>query len=151
MKIANIGREILRIFLTTWGISMKFSGKMCLVIIFKVTEKQGFTFSLEDTFLEKPQWGSNWHPPPPPSPSPILGLSSKYSQKLLDHTKKSARDALKVASKRAIQKTAEATGDLIGNEIVDKIKKASKTSPKSNSETNEEEILKERYISPELR
>ena len=39
-------------------------------------------------------------------------LSGKYSQKLLDHSKQSATDALKSASKRAIQKTAEATGDI---------------------------------------
>ena len=38
-------------------------------------------------------------------------ISSKYSQKLLDSTKKSATDAIKTASKRAIQKTAEATAD----------------------------------------
>ena len=31
-------------------------------------------------------------------------LSNKYSQKLLYHTKQSATDALKTASKRAIQK-----------------------------------------------
>ena len=36
---------------------MKFSGKMRLTIIFKVTKKQGFILSLEDTFLEKPQGG----------------------------------------------------------------------------------------------
>ena len=34
---------------------MKFSGKMCLMIILKVTEDQGFTLSLEDTFFENPQ------------------------------------------------------------------------------------------------
>ena len=34
---------------------MKFSGKMWLVIILKVTQNQGFTLSLGDTFLEKPQ------------------------------------------------------------------------------------------------
>ena len=47
----------------------------------------------------------------------IMGksLSYKYSQKLLDSTKKSTTGAIKTASKRAIQKTAEATGDLIGN------------------------------------
>ena len=38
-------------------------------------------------------------------------IISKYSQKLLDSTKKSVTDAIKTASKRAIQKTAEATGD----------------------------------------
>ena len=32
-------------------------------------------------------------------------------QKLLDHAKKSARDALKTSLKRVIQKIAEATGD----------------------------------------
>ena len=37
---------------------MKFSGKMCLKIILKFTEEQGFTLSLEDTFFEKPQGGS---------------------------------------------------------------------------------------------
>ena len=55
MKIANIDREILHNFWTTWGILMKISGKMCLMIILKVTKNQGFTLSLEDTFFEKPQ------------------------------------------------------------------------------------------------
>ena len=77
-------------------------------------------------------------------------LSSKYSQKLLDHAKQSATDALKTASKRAIQKTAEATGDLIGKNTADRITKVSKTSP-NNSETNDEDILRERFTSPELR
>ena len=35
---------------------MKFSGKMYFKIILKVPKKQGFALSLEDTFLEKPQW-----------------------------------------------------------------------------------------------
>ena len=35
--------------------SMKFLEKMCLNIILKVTKKQVFTLSLEDTFLEKRQ------------------------------------------------------------------------------------------------
>ena len=42
-------------------------------------------------------------------------------------------------------------GDLIGNKIVDKVTRTSKTSPKNNLETNEEEKIKEKYISPELR
>ena len=71
-------------------------------------------------------------------------MSNKYSQKLVDTTKKSATDAIKTSSKRAIQKTAEATGDLIGNKIADKITSASK---KSQNEVNNE-IPKERYISP---
>ena len=78
-------------------------------------------------------------------------LNSKYSQKLLDHAKQSARDAFKASSKRFIQKSAEATGNLIGNKIADKIITVSKMSPKNNSEKNEEEILREKYISPELR
>ena len=32
---------------------MKFSGKMCLMIILKVTKKQDFTRALEKTVLEK--------------------------------------------------------------------------------------------------
>ena len=83
-------------------------------------------------------------------------LSSKCSQKRLDHAKQSATDTLKTASKRAIgkkKKTAEATTCLTGNKIADRISKISKNSPKNNSETNEEEeeIVRERYISPEQR
>ena len=54
-------------------------------------------------------------------------LSGKYSlgmlairQKLIDHTKQSATDALKTSSKRVIQKTEEATVILIGNKIANK-------------------------------
>ena len=68
---------------------------------------------------------------------------------LLILLKKSATDAFKIASKRAIQKTAEAT-DLTGNKIVDKITSYSKKSanePHSNDVSNE--IPKERYISPQ--
>ena len=39
-KIVNNEEENLHIFWTSWGISMKFSGKMWLVIILKVTKKQ---------------------------------------------------------------------------------------------------------------
>ena len=84
-------------------------------------------------------------------------ISSKYSQKLVDIAKKSATDATKNTSKRAIQKTAEATGDLIGNKIADKITSISKKSAKglhskelSSNEANNE-ISKERYISPKKR
>ena len=55
-----------------------------------------------------------------------INMSNKYSQELLDSTKKSGADTIKSASKRAIKKSAEATGDLIGNKITDKIAKASK-------------------------
>ena len=62
MKIANIDKEILHIFWTSWVISMKFSGKMWPMIILKVTKKtQVFTLCLEDTIFEKPQgvWESS--------------------------------------------------------------------------------------------
>ena len=51
-------------------------------------------------------------------------LSSKYGQKLLDTTKMSATDALKIASKSVIQKIAEATGRLVGNKTTEKIANA---------------------------
>ena len=40
-----------------------------------------------------------------------------YSQKLLDHAKQSATDALKTASKKAIQTTAEANEEEVLGEI----------------------------------
>ena len=79
-------------------------------------------------------------------------LSREYSQKLLDHAKKSATDALKLLQKGQF----EATGNLISNKIADNVTKTLRTSPKNISETvkNEakdkgfdKEISKERYIS----
>ena len=78
-------------------------------------------------------------------------LSSKYSQKRIDHAKQSATDVFETASKRVIQKTTEATDNLIRNKIADKITRVSKTFPKNNLEANEEDILREKYILPELR
>ena len=86
-------------------------------------------------------------------------LSNKYSQKLIDTAKKSATDALKTASKRAIQKTAEETDDLIGNKIADtrtgraspKDVGVSKKSNKNLSTFDEDTQLstnKKGYISP---
>ena len=46
---------------------MKFSGKMCLKIMLKVTKNQGFSFSLEDALFQKPQGGGQTDPPSPPS------------------------------------------------------------------------------------
>ena len=48
-------------------------------------------------------------------------LSDKYGQKLLDHAKKSAADALKTSPKRVIQKTVETTLDWIGIKIAHRI------------------------------
>ena len=60
----------------------------------------------------------------------VINISNKYGQKLADTAKKSAIDAIKTASKKAIQKPEEATRDLIGNKIADKITIASKKSLK---------------------
>ena len=56
----------------------------------------------------------------------LKNLINKYDQKLADSAKKSAADAFKIASQRAIQKTAEATGDLVANKIADKFTSYSK-------------------------
>ena len=81
-------------------------------------------------------------------------IRNKFGKKLVDTVKKSATDAIKTASKRAIQKTAEATGDLIGNKIADKITSVSKKSTKKLPTIDEDVELtthKKRYISPEER
>ena len=54
-------------------------------------------------------------------------VSNKYGQKLVNTAKKSATDAFKVASKKAIQKTDEANGDLVGNTIANKILQVSQS------------------------
>ena len=66
---------------------------------------------------------------------------------------KSATDAIKTASKRAIKKTAEATGDLVGKNIADKITGVSKKSTKKLLTIDEDIELTthKRYISPEER
>ena len=68
--------------------------------------------------------------------------------------KKSANEAIKIASKRAVQKIAEATGDLIGNKIADKITSISKKTVKElpvNNEDMEITTRKKTCISPEER
>ena len=74
-------------------------------------------------------------------------ISNKYSQKFVD-------SAIKSGAIQAIQKTAEATGSSIGNKIADKISSVSKK-PANGEElhSNEanNEISKERYISPKER
>ena len=78
-------------------------------------------------------------------------LSSKCSQKLLNHARQSATDTFKTASKKAIQKTEGITD----NKIVHKTTKVTRNSLQNNSETvtNEtentgldREIAKERNI-----
>ena len=81
-------------------------------------------------------------------------MSNKYGKKLVDTAKKSATDAIKTASKRAIQKTAEATADIAVNKVADKITSVSKKSTKKLPTIDKDEELtthKKRYISPEER
>ena len=81
-------------------------------------------------------------------------MSNKYGKKLVDPAEKSAADAIKNASKRAIQKTAEATDDLVGNKIADKITIVSKKSTKKLPTIDEDVELtthKKRYVSPKER
>ena len=78
-------------------------------------------------------------------------LSGKYSQKLLDHAKKSATNIPKAFSKIAILKTAKAIFDLIFNKIVDEISwNASQSNPEAALQIDEKsiEIPEEKYISP---
>ena len=74
-------------------------------------------------------------------------FSDKYSKSLIDKGIDVSTKFAKTAGKKILNKTAEATGDLIGNKIADKITSASK---KSYDEVNNE-ISKERYISPKER
>ena len=74
-------------------------------------------------------------------------FSDKYSKSLMDKGIGVSKKFAKTAGKKILKETAKATGDLIGNKIAGKITSASKT---SNDEVNNE-ILKERYISPKDR
>ena len=81
-------------------------------------------------------------------------LSNNYGQKIFDTSKKSANEALKIASKKAVQKTTEATGDLIGKKISDKITSIPNKTVKELPINNEDVGIttrKKRYISPEER
>ena len=70
--------------------------------------------------------------------------SNKYSEKIINTTKRSAMDAIKKASQRAIQKTAEATDDLVGNKILDKVTSTSKKSSKELPTIDEDAELSTR-------
>ena len=73
--------------------------------------------------------------------------SNKYRQKLFDTAKKSTRNAIKTASKRAIQKTAEATGDLIGNKITSVSKKTQNNKSEADSDNLKDIPRKKIHIS----
>ena len=62
--------------------------------------------------------------------------SGNYSQKLLDHVKESAADALKTASQKAIREILEATGDLIRYMIAEKTKILSRNSFEHETENS---------------
>ena len=74
-------------------------------------------------------------------------FSDKYSKSLMDKGIDVSKKFAKTAGKNILKKTAKANGDLMGNKIADKITSASK---KSHDEVNNE-IPKERYISPKER
>ena len=61
-------------------------------------------------------------------------LRGKYSQRLIDHTKQSAINALKTHSKSS-SRTEEATGDLVGKKNADKTTKISMASPQNSLQT----------------
>ena len=70
------------------------------------------------------------------SKSVAKNVSNKYSQKLRDHTKQSATDTFKTASKRAIQNRVEATSDLIGSKIADVVAKSYAVAKSYNDNSN---------------
>ena len=71
----------------------------------------------------------------------------KYSKSLMDKGIDVSKKLAKTAGKKILKETTKGRGDLIGNKVADKITSASK---KSHDEVNNE-ILKERYISPKDR
>ena len=75
-------------------------------------------------------------------------FSDKYSKSLMDKGIDVGKKFTKTAGKKILKETAKATGGLIDNKIADKITSASKT---SQSDEVNNEIPKERYISPNKR
>ena len=55
MKIVNADEENLNMFPTPWGISIKFSEKMCLMMVLKVAKIKRFAPLLENAVLEQQQ------------------------------------------------------------------------------------------------
>ena len=75
MKIANIDKEFLHILWTTWGNSVKYSGKICFEIISH--EKPGFHRLFRRYIFQKTTGGGLiWPPPLPLIPPGILGLKT---------------------------------------------------------------------------
>ena len=66
-KIANIDREFLHIFWTTWKNSKKYSGKMCFKIVLKFTTKTGWHPLFRRYIFRKATEGLKLTPPLLPS------------------------------------------------------------------------------------
>ena len=77
-------------------------------------------------------------------------LSGKYSQKPLDHAKKSTTDVLLTTSKIVIQKTAEEPRDLIDNKIGDKITKVAKLCNRIIQEQLQVNLMIKKHIKKDL-
>ena len=75
-------------------------------------------------------------------------FNDKYSKSLMDKGIDLSKTFAKTAGRKILKEIAKATGDLIGNKIADKIRSAS---TKSLSDEVNNEIPKERYISPKER
>ena len=73
-------------------------------------------------------------------------FSDEYSKSLMDRGIDLTKTFAKTAGKKILKKTAKAAGDLIGNKIADKI-----TAKPYNEDEVNNEIRKERYISPKER
>ena len=65
-------------------------------------------------------------------------LSSKYEQKFLGNTTKSASDALNTAKKKHNLKKAEVIGDLVGNNIAEE---STKAATKNNKKKNRRPLI----------
>ena len=72
MKIANIDKERIHMFWTTWAISIKLSGEMWLMLLSKVTRKLGLHPHFGRYIFQKSKGESN---------SPIAFLGLKLLQK----------------------------------------------------------------------
>ena len=60
MKIVNIDKENLHIFQITWEISMKLSGRMCLMIILKDTKSRALSSLWKVQFRKNHKGGSTF-------------------------------------------------------------------------------------------
>ena len=71
----------------------------------------------------------------------LTKVSDHPRQKLLDHDKQSATNALKTTSRRAVQKTAGATSNLLIIKSLIKLQKSTSSQNSSGSVTNKQKML----------